>query len=76
MSDSQLILDIWDVVRDYTPVAKRAECALGIMRAFYDYGFESREIIDIVDEDDDLHQAFYEVYHDGEHPDVDDVEEL
>ena len=75
MNDTQLVLDIWEAVRDSVPVAKRAEVANGILRAFADYGFEAREICDIVDEDDDLEQAFEEVF-EGEMDDEDEEDEL
>jgi len=74
MNDTQLVLDVWEAVRDSVPVAKRPEVANGIMRAFADYGFEAREICDVVDEDDDLEQAFVDVFHEGEYPDDEDEE--
>lgn len=75
MNDTQLVLDVWEAVRDALPAGKRADYAQSLLRAFADYGFEAREISGIVDEDDDLETAFYDVFHDGEPPDLDDAEE-
>ena len=69
---SQLILDIWETVRDYLTAPKRTEVAHGIMTACLEHGFETVDVAPVVDEDPDLAEAFYDVYHDGEHPDDDD----
>ena len=71
-NEVQLILDVWEAVRDNLPVNKRSEAAHGIMQAFFDFGFESREICGAADEDNDLEEAFYDVYHDGDHPEDDE----
>jgi len=78
-NDAQLVIDVWEAVRDNLPANKRSDTALAILRAFQSYGFEDRDIELIVDEDDDLEEAFYVVYHDGEighdHSDDEDFEE-
>ena len=67
-NDTQLILDIWDTVRDILPTAKRVEVANGILRAFSEYGFEARDISAIADEDSDLEEAYYEIFYEGDYP--------
>ncbi|CAM6054976.1 unnamed protein product [Sphagnum tenellum] len=71
-SDTQLVLDIWEAMRDYLPAAKRTEAAHGLLRAISEYGIESREISSIVDEDNDLEEAYYDIFHEGEYPDDED----
>ena len=67
-SETDLLIAVWEAVRDNLPAAKRSEAAHGILQAFLDYGFESREICSAADEDKDLEEAFIDVYHDGEDP--------
>jgi hypothetical protein len=61
MNDAQLVIDIWDTVRDNVTASKRTEVAIGIMRAVLEYGM-------------DLEEAFFEVYYDGEHPEEEEEE--
>jgi hypothetical protein len=75
MNDTQLVLDVWEAVRDALPAAKRGDCAQSLLRAFADYGFEGREISGIIDEDGDLETAYYDIFHDGETPDGPDEAE-
>ncbi len=60
--EAQVVVEIWDVVRDFIPVGKRADIAETIVRAFADYGFEEHELAEIVDEDNDLSDAFESVF--------------
>lgn len=57
-----IIIQIFDIVKDNLPNSKRAEVALGIVRAFEEYGFESSEISEIADEDKHLAQAYIDIY--------------
>jgi len=61
-SEAQVILDVWEAVRDHVPHNKRASIAQDVLIAFADYGFESGDIASIVDEDPDLATAFDEVF--------------
>jgi hypothetical protein len=74
MNDAQLVIDIWDTVRDNVTASKRTEVAIGIMRAVLEYGMEANEIASVADEDKDLEEAFFEVYYDGEHPEEEEEE--
>lgn len=75
MNSVQFILDVWESVRDNIPASKRHDAANGIITAALEYGFESAELAPIVDEDKDLAEAFFDVYHDGEHPHDEDGDE-
>lgn len=63
-NEAQLIISIWESVRDTIPANKREELAENIVSAAYDYGFEISDIQDICDEDQDLSNAFEIVYGD------------
>jgi hypothetical protein len=69
-SEAQVILDVWEAVRDHVPHAKRAAIAQDVLYAFEEYGFEASDCSTIVDEDPDLASAFSHVF-----PDADDEEE-
>lgn len=55
-SESKLILDLWDYLRDVIPAAKREESALHLLTVFEDHGFEFRPG-DIQGEDKHLDDA-------------------
>ena len=61
-SEAQLILGVWEVVRDHLPHGKRAVIAQDLLYAFQEYGFESGDCTTIIDEDPDLAAAFDEVF--------------
>ena len=69
--EAQLVIDVWEAVRDLLPQAKRSDAAAGIVRAMAEYGFEGKDLGQIVDEDDDLAAAFEHVFGD-EDSDEDD----
>lgn len=53
-SDNTLIVEIWEVVRDVVPAAKREDAALRFLKIFEDNGFD---IEDIEGEDPILDEA-------------------
>jgi hypothetical protein len=55
-SESKLLLELWDYLRDVIPAAKREESALHVLQAFEDHGFEIRPG-DIQGEDTHLDSA-------------------
>jgi hypothetical protein len=61
-SEAELVVSIWDTVRDILPHNKRAEVAKDLLFAFADFGFESADLVSIADEDPDLSEAFDEVF--------------
>ena len=65
-SESKVIAEIWDLVRDHIPSSRRLEIAIAILRSFEEYGFDSRDMQDILDEDVYLSRAFADLYGDDE----------
>ncbi|RYF11251.1 MAG: hypothetical protein EOO77_19785 [Oxalobacteraceae bacterium] len=61
-SESQLAIELWDVIRDQIQPARRLETAISFMRAFEDFGMEARDLQDVLDEDVYLTRAYREVY--------------
>ena len=72
-SEAQVVLDVWDAVRDHLPHAKRAAIAQDILYAFQEYSFEAADCASIADEDPDLASAYAEVF--ASDDDDDDSEE-
>lgn len=62
MSELELLLGIWGVVRDNITHSKRAAVARDILYVFEENGVEPPDIAAIVDEDPDLADAFEEVF--------------
>jgi hypothetical protein len=60
-SESELVLAVWDAVRDNLPYTKRSDIAKDVLYAFAEW-FDAEELAPIVDEDPDLRDAFEEVY--------------
>ena len=71
--EAQMLFEIWDAVRDFVPVGKRPDVAETIVKAMSEYGFEATDLAEIVDEDEDLAEAYQVVYSDV--TDYDELEE-
>lgn len=74
-SESKVVAEIWDLVRDSLPSARRLEIAIAILRSFEEYGFDSRDMQDILDEDVYLCRAFADLYGDDEEEEDEDGDE-
>lgn len=61
-SESNLVIEVWEQVRDYLPANRRHDAAVGILRAFTEYGFEQDDLSDIIDEDDILTAAYNDFF--------------
>lgn len=61
-SEAELVVSVWETVRDILPHNKRTEVAKDILFAFAEFGFEAVELVSIADEDPDLGEAFDEVF--------------
>lgn len=68
-SEMELVVGVWEVVRDNVPHNKRGDVAKDLLAAFADFGFEAAELAAITDEDPDLAEAFDEVFPDIEFDD-------
>lgn len=69
-SETRLLLEIWESVRDNLPASKRAESARGIVNAFADYGYDASDFRDVLGEDQYLTDAIEDVF--GDDPDDSD----
>ena len=61
-NEAELVIGVWEAVRDVLPHNKRADIARDLLYAFADFGFEATELVSIADEDPDLSEAFEEVF--------------
>ena len=66
-SESELVLNVWEAVRDHLPHAKRPEIARDVLYAFAEW-FDAGELASIIDEDPDLRDAYDEVFQEDEEP--------
>ncbi|MEO9258294.1 MAG: hypothetical protein ABI207_07925 [Crocinitomicaceae bacterium] len=57
-SESRLIAEVWETVRDTIPAAKRLDTAMTWLRLFEEYGFDSSDFADLVTEDKILSEAY------------------
>jgi hypothetical protein len=73
-SEVELVIGVWEAVRDHLPHNKRNEIAKDVLCAFAEFGFEPAELAAIGDEDPDLRDAFDEVFPPSEF-DEDEVDE-
>lgn len=64
--ESMLIIELWDLVRDTIPAGQRLEIAISFLKAFEEYGFDSKDMQDITDDDAYLKRAYDDLYIDEE----------
>jgi hypothetical protein len=72
-NEAQMVVEIWDAVRDFVPASKRTDVAELILKAAAEYGFEAAGLADVVEEDSDLEDAYKTVFDLEE--DEEDIEE-
>ena len=73
-NEVELVIAVWETVRDHVPHVKRPEIAKDLLYAFAEFGFEPAELASVADEDPDLSEAFDEVFPPPEFED-DEVDE-
>ncbi|RYD64977.1 MAG: hypothetical protein EOP83_08430 [Verrucomicrobiaceae bacterium] len=61
-SESKLLIELWDAVRDQIQPARRLETALSFIRTFEENGMDERDLQDVLDEDAYLTRAYREVF--------------
>lgn len=71
-SESKVVAELWDLVRDHIPANRRLEIAISFLRAFEEFGFDQRDMQDILDEDKHLAHAFHDVFEVEEEEEDDD----
>jgi hypothetical protein len=61
-SESKLLIELWDAVRDQIQPARRIETALSFVRTFEENGMDERDLQDVLGEDAYLTRAYREVF--------------
>lgn len=61
-SEAELVMTIWEVMRDQLPAGKRGDFAKDLLYAVAQYGFEAGDLASILDEDPELTDAYEEVF--------------
>lgn len=74
-SEAELVISVWETVRDHLPASKRGDLAIDLLSAFSDFGFTASELAAIVDEDPDLTDAYEDVFDSVEKDEDDEYEE-
>jgi hypothetical protein len=70
-SDSKLVVEVWDIVRDLIPSARREDAVLKLLKVFEEYGVDISP--DALEGEDTYLDAALENYR--EHADEDDDSE-
>jgi hypothetical protein len=65
-SEAELVISIWEAIREVIPHTKRLDLSTRLLYAFAEYGFDAADLESIVDEDPDLTEAYQEVFLDEE----------
>lgn len=60
--ESSFLMDVWEVMRDTIPASRRNDSAVALIRAFEEYGIDSKDLVDVIDEDDALTAAYKIVF--------------
>jgi hypothetical protein len=75
-SESKVVAELWDLFRDFVPPARRLETAIAYLRVFEEFGFDEKDMEDIIDEDRYLARAHDDLYGaDDEDDHIEDYEE-
>lgn len=76
--ESNLFLELWDLVRDSIPTGRRYDTALGMFRVFEEAGFEKRDFRYLADESTDtaLMKAYADAFDEEDEEDAYDYESM
>lgn len=74
-SESRLISEIWESVRDSIPAPKRLDTAMAHLRFFEEYGFDTDDFADLIGEDKYLEEAYKTLYEEDPEEDTDSYDE-
>lgn len=72
-SESSLVFEVWELVRDQLAPNRRSDTAISLLRAFEEFGFEGNDLTDVLEEDEHL-TAAHKVVFGGEDEDVEEDE--
>jgi hypothetical protein len=73
-SESSLVMEVWEAVRDFVPSAKRTDVAVSILRSVEEFGLGARDLTDLLDEDENLTAAHGIVFGSDEEREEDEVD--
>jgi hypothetical protein len=70
-SESNLVIELWEHIREHITPSRRKEVAIHLLREFTEFGFEKEDLADIVDEDSTLGEAYTEFFNEEYSADYD-----
>lgn len=73
-SESNLLLQLWDIVGDNIPKSQRVDAVMSIFLAFQEYGIETTAFAEAIEEDAYLKSA-YDLVNEEEEDEIDYDEE-
>lgn len=73
--ESTLAIEIWEIVRDNLPTVRRLDTAVGLLKALEDYGFDARDLQDVIDEEPYLTRAYRDVFDEDYPIEIEDDED-
>ena len=73
-SESNLVYELWEIMREHVPAPRRVDTAMSLIRSFIDFGFEKEDFADATEECEVLRSAYNLVFEADE--DEDEEEEL
>lgn len=73
--ESQLIAELWVVVRDAIPAAQKHEIAMQFLKTFEDFGMGHRDMADVQDEDPHLEAAYLDLFAEELEEDAEETED-
>lgn len=70
-SETRLVLENWESVRDYVPANKKLDVAIQWLKSFEEFGIDPGDFADLVGEDKILEEAYTMLYgEDSQEPDA------
>ncbi len=57
-SESNIVFEVWELMREYVPAARRESTAMSLIRSFVEYGFDHADFADAIEECDVLRSAY------------------
>jgi hypothetical protein len=67
--ESNLVYEIWEIVRDHVSGPKKIDAATSMIRSFSDFGFDRDDFLDACEEDDMIKSAVALIFHEEEDDD-------
>lgn len=61
-TESNLTIELWEVFKEYIPTSLKGDLALSMLRSLEEYGFDAKDLSDILDEDEHLTSAYRAIF--------------